>query len=658
MSEDKVALTIIVNKPDGGVEEVELDRKSITIGSGSTADLKVDGEGVSVSHAVLECRDDGVFITDLATPTGTFVNEEKITKKRLVPGDSIRIGVVKLELKSGEEEAPAEEAALVAEEPVEEAAPAEEAPAVEAAPAEEPAKEEEAAEPEAAAEEAPVKEEAAKEAAPEPVQEKKDKKKKKKEKKAEVASVGVELDKGKILAAKKKGRIRRRFTFDIAPGGKKQETIDGKPILEVREIGWNNICMSIEEYSKGASIKVGESLGNTYFLPQEMLPSDPYLIADNEGDSATIYFTDKQSGTLISRAGDKDIKEAGKKQAGGYALELKPGKAAHVHFGDMSYYFRFINKEAVPAMPLSQRFNYGELAIWIIAYALWALLIYQVSIQPEPEVADILDGPDRTPEAIVDVEEEEEEPEEVESLVDNNQAPAKAMGDEGKIGDEKSILDKADGSARRALAEELAESSGLLGALDDGSEGRDKMFDGAIDESLAENLGTLEGPSGVDARGAGGLGARGSGFGGGGSALGIGGLGTRGRGSGKGRFGIGAAGKLKRKSGMANVRGRGASVQGSLDRSIIAKIIRKHLNQIRHCYQKELNKNPNLYGKIVIKFTIGGNGRVRSARVQNTTMRNVSVEDCIARVIKHIMFPKPKGGGIVVVSYPFVFKPI
>ena len=650
MSEDKVALTIIVKKPDGGVEEVELDRKSITIGSGSTADLKVEGEGVSVSHAVLECRDDGVFITDLATPTGTFVNDEKITKKRLAAGDNIRIGAVHMELSSGEEQ-PAEQPV---EEPVPEAAAeepapepvAEEAAAAEEAPAEEPAAEE------------PVKEEEpVQEAAEEPAAEKKDGKKKKKEKKSEVASVGVELDKSKILAAKKKSRIRRRFTFDMTPSGKKQEVIEGKPILEVREIGWMNICMSVNEFTKG-SINVGENISNTYFLPQEMLPSDPFTLASTDGDNASIYFTDKQSGSLITRDGEKDILQAATKQGNSYALNIKPGQAAHVHFGDMSYYFRFINKESVPAMPLSQRFNYGELAIWIIAYALWALLIYQVSIQPEPEVADILDGPDRTPEAIVDVEEEEEEPEEVESLVDNNMAPAKAMGEEGKIGDEKSILDKADGSARRALAEELAESSGLLGALDDGTEGRDKMFDGAIDESLAENLGTLEGPTGVDARGAGGLGARGSGFGGGGTALGIGGLGTRGRGSGKGRFGIGAAGKLKRRGGMAKVSGRGASVQGSLDRSIIAKIIKKHLNQIRHCYQKELNKNPNLYGKIVIKFTIGGNGRVTRASVANTTMRNVSVEDCVARVIKHIMFPKPKGGGIVVVSYPFVFKPV
>jgi len=33
------------------------------------------------------------------------------------------------------------------------------------------------------------------------------------------------------------------------------------------------------------------------------------------------------------------------------------------------------------------------------------------------------------------------------------------------------------------------------------------------------------------------------------------------------------------------------------------------------------------------------------------------VEDCVAKTIKRIVFPSPKGGGIVVVTYPFIFKP-
>jgi len=31
------------------------------------------------------------------------------------------------------------------------------------------------------------------------------------------------------------------------------------------------------------------------------------------------------------------------------------------------------------------------------------------------------------------------------------------------------------------------------------------------------------------------------------------------------------------------------------------------------------------------------------------------VENCVTKIILRIQFPSPKGGGIVLVSYPFIF---
>ena len=42
--------------------------------------------------------------------------------------------------------------------------------------------------------------------------------------------------------------------------------------------------------------------------------------------------------------------------------------------------------------------------------------------------------------------------------------------------------------------------------------------------------------------------------------------------------------------------------------------------------------------------------------VQTSTMKNRNVEQCIAAAVRRWLFPKPKGGGIVIVSYPFVLK--
>ena len=81
-----------------------------------------------------------------------------------------------------------------------------------------------------------------------------------------------------------------------------------------------------------------------------------------------------------------------------------------------------------------------------------------------------------------------------------------------------------------------------------------------------------------------------------------------------------------------------------------------YLPRIKFCYQKELVKNPKLFGKITIRFIIGKDGRVSMAKVQSSTMHNKIVENCVVRVFYQMAFPKPRGGGIVIVTYPFIFK--
>jgi hypothetical protein len=38
-------------------------------------------------------------------------------------------------------------------------------------------------------------------------------------------------------------------------------------------------------------------------------------------------------------------------------------------------------------------------------------------------------------------------------------------------------------------------------------------------------------------------------------------------------------------------------------------------------------------------------------------MGDKSVESCVAEAVRAIQFPKPKGGGMVNVRYPFIFQP-
>ena len=97
-------------------------------------------------------------------------------------------------------------------------------------------------------------------------------------------------------------------------------------------------------------------------------------------------------------------------------------------------------------------------------------------------------------------------------------------------------------------------------------------------------------------------------------------------------------------------------ILGALDKSIIDRIVKQHLPQIRYCYQKELNKNPKLFGKLVVKFVIAKDGSVSNATTKASTLKNPIVEKCVNARFMRMRFPKPKGGGIVIVSYPFVFN--
>lgn len=95
---------------------------------------------------------------------------------------------------------------------------------------------------------------------------------------------------------------------------------------------------------------------------------------------------------------------------------------------------------------------------------------------------------------------------------------------------------------------------------------------------------------------------------------------------------------------------------GSLDPDIIRSTVREHADQIRSCYESELSRTPGIFGKIVIKWVIDSEGKVVQASTAETKMNNANVEACLASHIRTWVFPKPKGGGVVIVNYPFVFK--
>ena len=94
-----------------------------------------------------------------------------------------------------------------------------------------------------------------------------------------------------------------------------------------------------------------------------------------------------------------------------------------------------------------------------------------------------------------------------------------------------------------------------------------------------------------------------------GETIGIGAVGTKGRGGGLGGYGTGVGGLGKKGDRDVNVSTGTAVVMGSLDKELIRKVIQEHAAQIRYCYEQQLALNPQLQGKVSIKWVINGGRR-------------------------------------------------
>ena len=70
----------------------------------------------------------------------------------------------------------------------------------------------------------------------------------------------------------------------------------------------------------------------------------------------------------------------------------------------------------------------------------------------------------------------------------------------------------------------------------------------------------------------------------------------------------------------------------------------------------ELVRFPKLAGKVKVKFIINDAGLVAQSSVAESDVGDPTLDNCISGRVKTWIFPKPKGGGIAIVSYPFVFR--
>jgi pSer/pThr/pTyr-binding forkhead associated (FHA) protein len=91
----KRARLVVLKSPalDAG-EEVPVDTLPVAIGRGGQNEVPLEGdEFASAKHARFESKRDGLWVEDIGSTNGTFVNGARVTTpRRLAKGDVVRVG--------------------------------------------------------------------------------------------------------------------------------------------------------------------------------------------------------------------------------------------------------------------------------------------------------------------------------------------------------------------------------------------------------------------------------------------------------------------------------------------------------------------------------------------------------------------------------------
>ncbi|MBK9261525.1 MAG: AgmX/PglI C-terminal domain-containing protein [Polyangiaceae bacterium] len=251
----------------------------------------------------------------------------------------------------------------------------------------------------------------------------------------------------------------------------------------------------------------------------------------------------------------------------------------------------------------------------------------------------------------------------------------RSIGSEGKMGSTTSRnssgkfaifgpKDNTDPQVARAAALSDAQTFGMIGLVATLSGGDPNAVtapwggDISMGSDARSALGNMWGASLDEAAGAGGLGLSGLEQGGGGKGEGIGlnRIGTIGTDlSNQGGFSRGIT-RNSHQTKPPRVRPEGATTVGRLPAEVVQRIVRQNFGRYRFCYEQGLRQNPNLQGRVAVRFVIGRDGGVSQVQNGGSDMPDANVVSCVVRSFYGLSFPAPEHG-IVTVNYPIMFQP-
>lgn len=642
-----VPLTLRVFKGEALVTTRDYDRDIIKIGRLASAHLCLDDDKVSRIHSVIEVAPDGkLSIIDMGSVEGTFVNGKRVNKGAIAFGDEIRVGNTLIKVDSATEQAAANlasAASLMKEEStkVTRVTPSETVPAPHVDPAV------------ALAQTAQV-----------------------------AATQSMQLPSPAAVAAPPAPSAPQRATRSTpAPvatsGGTPSRTRPSRkkgsgPLgLELRFM-WGDQRVGEFLLSPGTKtpFSVGSAPGVQFTMGDSKLGVPKFDVISADGESFQLRFTGKMVGELQRAGTSYDLKrviESGKASHDGdsYALPLETDDFAWLDLGNITLLVSFQPIPKAAFLPWMETVDFTSLFSFLLMLGLGGLFVIS-ALNRDAEgdgFSDELNSANQAMTKLLIKPPEDKQNRFLQQLAQDKskrpEAPSAHSGTEGQMG-KQSSKEKNNRAAPKAIDKNSKDIARLMVSkiFGKGGGGVTTLFGRAgLGGELNAAMGNMMGKSVGDAFGTGGLGLKGGGGGGGGTGntIGIGAVGTRGiAGAGDGKYGSGSMGH--KSSIDPNITSSAPEVMGSLDPELIRRVIRSHVDQVRYCYELQLPRNPRLTGKVAVKFIITGSGTVATSGVAQSTVGNSELESCIAGRVKTWVFPKPKGGGTVVVTYPFVLK--
>ena len=671
----KVALTFALYQNESLVRRETVTQDIVKVGKDAKSHLRVDDELASRMHAVIEVASpDDITLIDLGNEPGTMVNGARVNKCKIALGDQVQIGGTKIVLER------AEAVAFAAAAPVAPRGPNN--PFAGAAPASNPF---------AAAPANPF---AAAPATPfgggggdpfafnNPF--------------AQQAPAAVD----EVPADAPEGS----YTYTLVKNGPDvmpDEVETHASSVEVM-ILWDQTVLSVSHLTPPRSFYVGEEEGKNfscdYFIPSEKIGTTraPIVLADR-GGGVFVVLLPRATGTIeifgqpkmtVQQAIDSGRTQPCAELSGAMQMALPAGSKAKIEVSGIVFQISTVNAGRVVAGHFNvdaQSLIYTGLSAIAHLGLLGAMAIFMPDMGLTDESAindDQRYSIKQALDALAEKEMEEKETEQIaENTADNKEGGTgtRAKGEEGSMGNPNTKLtgnrygvqgpqDNPDPHIARQAALRDAQEFGMIGLLNSGAGGDPNAPTApwGRDDSLGNDplsaRGNMWGDQIGDSFGAGGLGLSGIGEGGGGrgEGIGLGGIGTLGHGAGTGTgqgFGSGH-GRLggSHRTKPPQVRMGATSVSGRLPPEVIQRIVRQNFGRFRLCYENGLRNNPNLQGRVAVRFVIGRDGAVSNVGNGGSDMPDGGVVSCVVRAFYGLSFPQPEGG-IVTVVYPIMFSP-